>query len=340
MRWFVFACLACSAQAAAIDDARAAILAGQYGKAAKLFASLVRDNPADTALRLNYGLALQQSGQYSLAARQLIQVVKETPRNANAWLLLGLSFQKREMPEQAILPLENAVRLTPRESFAKLELGDAYLATGRATQARDTFQALTEEEPLLAKAWQGLGLSHLSIARKEPQRAAEEEAASHDAFDRLAQLPESAELHELLAGAHQQQGRRREAVDEWERAVRMAPSTRNQGRYAEALWANRSYEEAEPILRKATEAEPSNAQWQYLLGDVLFRQRRSEDSLPHLLAAVKLKPELLAAHAVLGRVYLQLEQPELAIPHLEKALPTDPEAIAFQIAQARRRMQR
>ncbi len=340
MRWFVLAYLACSAQAAALDDARAALLAGQYGKAAKLFAPLVRDNPKDTALRLNYGLALQQSGQYSLAERHLTQVVTQAPANAHAWLLLGLSFQKREMPEQAIAPLENAVRLAPRESFAKLELADAYLATGRSLQARDTFQSLTEDDPLLAKAWQGLGLAHLSLARKEPHRATEEEAASHAAFDRLAQLPESAELHELLAGAHRQQGRRHEAVEEWEKAVRMSPTTRNQGHYAEALWTNRSYEEAERILQKVAAEEPGNAQWQYLLGDVLFRQRRGEDALPHLLAAVKLKPELLVAHAVLGSVYLQLERPELAIAHLEKGMPTDPEAIAFQIAQARRRMQR
>jgi len=337
---FLMACIASSVQAGTLEEARAALLAGQYGRAAQLFAPLVREHPQDTALRLNYGLALQQFGQYAGAERELSRVVKELPKNANAWLLLGLSFQKREMPERAIAPLRTAVSLAPHERFAKLELADAYLTTGRGAEARDLFQALTEEDPQLAKAWQGLGLAHLSIARREPANAAAEEAASHAAFDRLAQLPESAELHELLADAHQQQGRRQEAVAEWKKASLVEPSMRNMGRYAEALWANRSYEEAEPILRQVTASEPSNAQWQYLLGDVLFRERRSEDALPHLVAAVKLKPGLLAAHAVLGRIYLQLGKPALAIPHLELGRPTDPEAIAFQIGQARDQVKR
>jgi tetratricopeptide (TPR) repeat protein len=340
MRLFflIAACVGCTVQAATVEEARAALLAGQYGKAAQLFAPLVYSDPQDSMLRLSYGLALEQSAQYAAAERELSRVVKELPKNANAWLLLGLSFQKREMPEQAIQPLEHAVLLAPGQSFAKVELADAYLTTGRVAEARDLFQALTEEDPSIAKAWQGLGLAHLSIARREPVKAAEEEAASHKAFDHLAHMPESPELHELLADAHQQQGRRQEAVEEWKKAVRLEPSTWHRGRYAEALWANRSYEEAEPVLRQITTADPNNAQWQYLLGDVLFRQRRSEEALPHLLAAVRLKPALLPAHAVLGRVYMQLEKPALAIPHLEKGQSTDSDAIAFQLSRARRQL--
>ncbi len=336
--FFAGVCLALLVQGASLEEARAALLAGQYGKAAQIFASLVREHPKDTALRLNYGLALQQSGQYAGATRELARVVKEVPKNANAWLLLGLSFQKREMPEQAIGPLQTAVKLVPHEQFTRLELADAYLTAGHGAEARDLFQALAEEEPNLAKAWQGLGLAHLSIARIHPSQAAEEEAASHAAFDRLAQLPESAELHELLADAHRQQGQRQEAVAEWQKAALVEPNTRNMGRYAEALWANRSYDEAEPILRQVTASDPGTAQWQYLLGDVLFRERRSDEALPHLLAAVKLKPDLLPAHAVLGRVYMQLGKPALALPHLQLAKPTDPKAIAFQIGQAQRQL--
>ncbi len=327
--------VAIRAPGATIDDARAALLRGQYDKAAELLAPLVRQSPGDTGLRLNYGLALQSSGQYAAAQRELSRVVKERPGNAQAWLLLGLSYQKQEQPGLAIEPLKRALTLHPDERFTEMELADAYLAAGQANHAAEHFGRLTATDPQSAKAWQGLGLAHLSMAKHRPETSAVEEARAHQAFDMLTTLPESAELHELLAEADAQQGRRQEAVDEWKRAVALDPNTRRVARLAEALWSERSYEEAEPLLQQIVKADPQQPRWQYLLGDVLFRERRSEEALPHLEAAVRMKPGQLEAQAALGRVYLQLDKPAVAIPHLEKGLSTDPEAIGFQLRQAR-----
>ncbi|MDQ2898446.1 MAG: tetratricopeptide repeat protein [Acidobacteriota bacterium] len=94
--------------------------------------------------------------------------------------------------------------------------------------------------------------------------------------------------------------------------------------------------EAATLLTRLAAANPDEAQWQYLLGDVLFRERRSEEALPHLRAAIRLDDGLPAAHAVLGRIYLQLGEASKAIPQLLEGLPTDEAAISFQLGQAYR----
>jgi len=108
------------------------------------------------------------------------------------------------------------------------------------------------------------------------------------------------------------------------------------GKLAESLWVSRSYEEAAKLLTNLVAENPNEGQWQYLLGDVLFRQQQSDLALSHLEAAIRLQPGFLPAHAVLGRIYLQLGQAAKAIPHLRSGLPTDEAAISFQLGQAYR----
>ena len=398
--------------------AKQALLQGDAAGAVRLYQELVKELPEDAGLRLNLALALEASGNSAGELAQLKIVTRQRPELTAAWLLTGLALQKTGHPADAIAPLKKVLEREPGNATALLELADAYLASGDAMSAAQRFEALTKQNPVLPKGWQGLGLSYTALSnaafhrldnenphsdewrllaaeseleRGQPERAfallkeidpkmagvhaalalvyeksghadwaataragqASERAAGNEnpqyrdvlryreaaqqAFNKLAALPESPEIHELLAEAMQQQGRREEALTEWRRAVELAPrDNRLTGRLAESLLTNRSYPEALRLLEPLVASNPNHADWQYLLGDVLVRERRTEEALPHLERAVALNAGLTAAQASLGRALLQLGQAAKAIPHLQAGVPADEEAILFQLSQAYR----
>jgi tetratricopeptide (TPR) repeat protein len=158
-------------------------------------------------------------------------------------------------------------------------------------------------------------------------------------FAQLEQLPSSPEIHELLARANQNMGRRLEAVSEWRQALALDPhSVRLQGRLAESLYRAREYPEAQRILESVVALEPGNGNWQYLLGSVLAAQHREAEALPHLEHAVSLEPDFLPAHATLGQTYLDLDRPEKAIEQLTKAAAIDSGSLSFALSKAYRRL--
>ncbi|MEO7144187.1 MAG: tetratricopeptide repeat protein [Bryobacteraceae bacterium] len=161
------------------------------------------------------------------------------------------------------------------------------------------------------------------------------------AFQHVAALPSTPEIHELMAESDQRLGRRVEAVAEWRKALAIAPHDRRlQGRLAESLDRDHQYEEAGQLLKPLVAAQPENGEWQYLMGEVLYRERRAELALPYLVAAQRLQPEHLEAMEILGRVYLELDQPAKAIACLEKARPLDDGSISFALNTAYRRLGR
>ena len=159
---------------------------------------------------------------------------------------------------------------------------------------------------------------------------------------RLRQLGDRAELHEFVARLRETQGSRAEAAQEWKMAARLAPEDRRlQGPLARALWRNREYDEARPMLERLVREEPRSSEWNYVLGDLLYREERSEEALRLLEAAVRLEPGNLAARSVLGRVYMQLGRPAEAVPQIEAALGTDEDgSLHYQLALAYRRLGR
>jgi len=154
----------------------------------------------------------------------------------------------------------------------------------------------------------------------------------------LSRLPPSPAQHEILAEAYQRKGQRLEAVEQWRRALALAPGDRRlQGRLADSLYRARIYPEAEQRLTHLASAEPENSEWQYLLGSVLLEEQRPEAAIVPLEKALRLQPRFLPAEESLGRAYLNIGRAAEAITHLEKALPLDDGSLSFTLSTAYRK---
>jgi tetratricopeptide (TPR) repeat protein len=167
-------------------------------------------------------------------------------------------------------------------------------------------------------------------------RACNELARS--AFLRLAELPPSAEAHELLATIQFNRRKYAESAAEWEAALKFAPGNPYyRFRLAIALSSGNQYEQAREILEDLLKQSPQSAELNFWLGFTLLGLLESEQAIPFLQKAVAADPAKPLAQKELGRAYVQSGQAEKAIPHLEAALPSDDDgSVRYQLAQAYR----
>jgi tetratricopeptide (TPR) repeat protein len=159
------------------------------------------------------------------------------------------------------------------------------------------------------------------------------------AFARLAQLPPSAEVHELLATIHFNRRRYAESAREWEEALRFSPGNLfYQERLAVTLASGREYNRARSILEDLIRKSPNSLELNYWLGFTLVELAEVDKAIPLLEQAVAADPLHPAAHKELARAFMQAGHAEKAIPHLKTALPADEDgSMHYQLSVAYRR---
>ncbi len=170
------------------------------------------------------------------------------------------------------------------------------------------------------------------------QTRAYSELAERD-FSRLAQLPNSAEAHELMAKIHFGRKNYSASAKEWQKALKFSPSNPyyQQG-LAISLSASGDYESARQLLENLIRQSPTSPELNYWLGFTLLNVGDPGAAVPFLEKGVEGDQTVLPAHRDLASAYLRTGQIEKAIPHLKAALPIDEGgSLYYQLAQAYRK---
>ena len=169
-------------------------------------------------------------------------------------------------------------------------------------------------------------------------RAQASNVLAAQAFERLEKIEASVELHSVRGELYK--GRRdfQQAAAQWKQALSLSPSDEDlRAELAIALYQSRQFEQAEPHLQALLRKFPKEANWPFMLGDILLNRQEVEPAVPLLEKAIALKDDLLPAHHALGRAYMQLGRDADAVSSLEKALPLDNDgSLHYQLAQAYR----
>jgi tetratricopeptide (TPR) repeat protein len=284
---------------------------GRFADAERIYRQMLKEDPNDPRLRLNLGLALHSRHRYSDAVPEFRAFLKANPQPGPAHLMLGAALLKVRRACEAVAPLESA-RTWQASSQVMLELGDAYFGCKRYAEAAATFETLG----VVPKALQGAGLSYARLGRADLAKAA---------FDKLASLPPSAELHELQAEVHTLEGRHEDAVKELSAATGLAPSdSRLRRLLARAFWRAGQYEEAERAYASIARSWEHDAEFNYERGDTLVRLQGAAAGLPLLEKAVRQSPHLVSGRGALGRALVQAGRAAESVPHLEAAIAQDP----------------
>lgn len=328
-------------------------------------------NPSDLEAGLELADAYLESSQFKTAQIRFGELSREHPELPKVWE--GLALSELGLSHEAF---EALTKQAPASSFRYGLAAVAESESGNTKKAVELYRRALAAEPMAP--WINAELARLEnpsdsdsgkqcndtslaceFSRGEWIRLTEETAKlrtseglywtcrayaqlAKQSMATLAALPPSAEQHEMLARAHAQAGQRTEAIAELREAARLSPTdSLIQSDLARALWFDRKYEEAIPILEALLGSNPGQPRWEFELGDALLSLGKPEEAAGHLYKAVSRAPNLLPAQAKLGEALLQMGEVRKAVPHLELAQVIDQDgSIHFQLATAYRRLGR
>lgn len=322
----------------------ACLSVAHYEQAAQHYQQLSKQDPSNPKAWYGLGRA------YESIAAQAFEKLERTAPESGYWLaLIGQALSKQQKYSNAFYFYRQALEKLPSLRGIHAALAEIYRATGHPDWA-----AVEEEKerglpspdcrahPIECDFFAGRHENVLkaSSGNQSPEAgywlAQAANALAVQAFYKLAQLPDSVELHQFRAETYRAQGRHREAVAEWENALKLSPGNpRLRQEMALSLYLGNQHDAARAIVEELLKSEPASAELNFLYGDILLQQQQVEKAIPLLKTAIELDPKFLSAHSALGRAYLQIGQAEQAIPHLRSALETDEDgSLHYQLARA------
>ncbi len=348
---------------------------GEFGKAIPPLRQAAEAMTENGALRQMLADAYLFEQRFAEGVAAYREVARIDGRNPRAWYGLGKCYEEMavrsfEALEKAAPESAWWLRLVADARLRQRQLSSAFFLYRRALERNDRLFGVHEA---VAEIYRRTGNSEWAAAegRKAAapdcavdqaecayrERRYEDVVAMHtgqespkahywrslaynqlaaQSFARLAELPPSPESHEILATVHRGQGRHREAVEEWRKALALRPGDWRLSReLAISLHDARDMEAALDHLGALLKDDPGNAEWNFMYGDTLLARQETEKALSYLQKAVNADPELLPAKAALGRALMQTGKPAGAAPLLEAALGIDTDgSLHFQLSRA------
>jgi tetratricopeptide (TPR) repeat protein len=138
--------------------------------------------------------------------------------------------------------------------------------------------------------------------------------------------PDSAEAHNNLGIALEQAGRAQEATEQYEQALRINPDYPDaRNNLGIALMGQGRLQEAIGHYEQALRIKPDYVQAQCSWGNALLQAGRAQEAIGHYEQALRLKPDYAEAHYNLGLGLVQVGRRQEAIGHYEQALRLKPD---------------
>jgi eukaryotic-like serine/threonine-protein kinase len=215
-------------------------------KATAAVTEALRLDPDEPGTRLALATVYAGTGRGDAAIEELRKVIARVPSNDEAHRQLGDVMASRSRWEEAIAEMRKAVELRPKFADNVARLGNVLLASGRSAEAIEAFQRVAALQPDNPRAFQRLGTAYHVIGDEdralenyrralalgpdfkaygnigvlEYSRGRYAEAA--DAFGQAARLdPRDPGMQRNLGDAYLRLGRRGEAAQSYESAVRL-----------------------------------------------------------------------------------------------------------------------
>jgi len=313
----------------------------------------------------------RQSGQNEIAVKEFREILRLDPQNAEAHANIGVIAYTEKEYAQAAEEFRAALKLRPSLWNAQAFLGMSELRLGHLqagkAQLEKSFQYLRDPQlqyqagtDLISLYYQSRDLDHaLDVLRalegarpNDPNmlytayRTYTELAASTLAT--LAQVaPESAQMHRILAQAQQSQDDFSGAIAQYRKAMELDPGLPGlHFELGQAILANSTDEparqEAEKEFRLALSDDPTDANSQYMLGEIEWLRTKPREALEHYSDAVRLQPDFVDAHIAMGKALTTLGRADEALQQLSDAVRLDPqnEVAHYRLAQAYRKLGR
>lgn len=287
------------------------------------------------------GAEAMSAGNVTEAEADFKQATEIAPNFAPAFLDLGLTQLREGKLEDAIAAINKSLALDPGSRGAHLFLGIAEYQSHHIQDAVKNLRAAIQEDPKNVQALLWLGIVEMNTGHPEQATEPLDEAAALDpknenvldyrvqahlavaklSYAQLYQLdPTTWRLHRLNAVIDAQAGNHKQAAEEYEQAIKMAP---NQPELYEGLgWQYQALGEiaqAQQAFAEQLKLTPGNPIAMYNLACAEVENEQAKPALPLLETVVKIYKSPTEADYYLGRALTLEGRNQEAVKEFQRA---------------------
>jgi Flp pilus assembly protein TadD len=295
------------------------------------------------------GVTAFQSGNYSAAASEFQAIVQSQPEWPGGHKMLGLTYLKMKKANDAVTSLKKAYELSPEDPSIQIYLGEAYIATGRYSDAA-AFLSKVNASGLDAKQQGYLARLKATALSKSGQT----DGALSEFAKAVRANPNDADLHFQYGTAAYNAGDTDVAVAALAKAVQLdggdidkqkayAHALIRQGRLATGSAKTSAYQKAIAAAQNVVSADGSFDNL-ILLGGAQMGAKQYDAAVKTLQRAASKNPNDWLPDYDMGRAYIgngQFRSAETALKTaLDKAKSGDQKNIWKQLAYAYEKQQK
>jgi Tfp pilus assembly protein PilF len=151
----------------------------------------------------------------------------------------------------------------------------------------------------------------------------------------LSRFPKEAQKHYERATELQQRGKQRAAIEEYRKALSIAPDMYFARNNVGSLYLqDQQFEKAEAEFRTVIEKNRADANAYFNLANVCLLTKRLDEATDFIQQGMTREPQSAFGHFLMGSVMLQKGKPEVAEKQLRAALEQDPAMVNAHLALA------
>ena len=289
----------------------------------------------------HHGVEAMAAGRVAEAETEFKHATEVAPQFAPAFLDLGLAQLRQGKLETAIASIKKALELDPNARGAHLFLGIAEYQSHHIQDSLSDLQEAIKDDPANVQALLWLGIVEMNAGHPEKATEPLDKAAALDpknkdvldyrvqahlavakqSYTELYQLdPASWRLHRLNAVIDAQADNHKQAAEEYETAIKLAP---NQPELYEGLgWEFQALGEipqAQQAFAEQLKLTPGNPIAMYNLACAEVENDQPQPALPLLETVVKIYKSPTDADYYLGRALELTGKNEEAVKEFERA---------------------
>lgn len=279
-----------------VSRARNAVISRDFEMAARLYNSLLREEPANEKYLEALGNIYIKTGNDEKAIPYFEAILEKSPRNFNALNSIGGIYRRLKIYDEAIIVLKKALEIDKNNPEINYNLGFTYKSMGKTDEAIESFETVIDYNPSDVLAY-----NHLASIYAEKHNYTKAIAT----YKKGLQIdPNHPILQYNLAKAYQAIHDDAGAVAAFETALRAKPGWTDAVKdYSEVLLSHRKTRAAADLVRNAIELHPKNAELYTLQGKIYLRQYYFDGAIQALENADKLSPKNSTVLSLLAEAY-------------------------------------
>ncbi len=305
-----------------LSRAKSALLARDYSLAARLYKTLISENPDEVEYKIQLGNLYMRSGKDDQALDVYRQVRKSAPSNIEVLMAMSGIYRRQKKYDESIAVLEQALVIgadSPRKNAEiSYNLGFTYRLMGLYDEAIHAFESVIEENPKDVLAYNHLGAIY---ALRSMHKKAIESYQNGLKFD-----PNHPVLQFNIARSYAEIGDIKKALYYYEGALKAKPGWQDAiEEYANLLIKANRVKEADEVVSQALKFNPGDSKIRTAMGNVRNRQYYFESAEDEYKKALNGNGEYKPALTGLAHSQKGLRKFDEAVKTILKASELNPD---------------